>query len=299
MGASRRSLALVGLEFLLLVAAGALVCEPAHAWGHAGHYAVGAVADRLIDERTAAAVAALLREDRDRHGEPSGRHTLAAVASWPDEIRGSAADHPRWHFDNRPACGGEMGGVSGWCPGGECASAAMERNLEALSDRGRSPRERNEALKWVVHLAGDMHQPLHEAGYAEGGNQIRLARAHRAQEHAPANLHALWDTRLVELALHVEEGKVPGRSVRRLEQKARAFDAAKVDALPSRWAEESNELARSVALARGGESCAIHAGSGPFALPSDYVRIAVPVVDERLALAGARLAHLLERALGQ
>jgi hypothetical protein len=281
-----------------LAAALLFACGLAHAWGHQGHFAVGAVADRMLDAPAAAAVEELLRDDWGRNGEPSGRRTLAAVASWPDEIRGSAADHPRWHFDNRPSCGGpgERHGASGWCPGGDCASAALERNLELLTDARRGTRERGEALKWVVHLVGDLHQPLHEAGYAEGGNLIHLARAHRRQEHAPANLHALWDTRLVELALHVEDGRIPGRSLHRLAQRAREFDGSLVDAPASRWAEESNELARRVALGWEGESCGIHAGARPLSPSPAYIEAATPVVEERLALAGARLARVLNRA---
>jgi hypothetical protein len=252
----------------------------------------------MLSRRARAVVAELLQDDLDRDGQPSGRHTLAQVAGWPDEIRGTAADHPHWHYDNRPVC--DEGRERSWCAQGECATAQLQANLDIVADTGRSRAERNAALKWVVHLVGDLHQPLHEVGFAEGGNRIHLARAHRRHEHSPPSLHAYWDTRLVDLVLHTEDGRVPDRSLRRLEAVARSLPAERTGAPEETWAGESNALARSIALGWEGESCALaHTDGAPLTLSSDYVRSALPVVQDQLALAGARLAVLLDRALGQ
>jgi len=274
------------------------------AWGPVGHQAVGAVADRLLTPATQAAVAELLADDRDRDGKPSGRRSLAEIAGWADEIRGEAGDHPHWHFDNQPVCQRNRP-ASSWCAQGECASAEISAQLAILADRKRSRSERNEALKWVAHLAGDLHQPLHAADFAEGGNLIHLTPHGRPQRSHSSrrgeSLHAFWDTRLVTLALHPSRGTIPARSMKRLMQEAQAEDPAMLSKSPNQWAAESNELARSFALNIEGIDCNLeHARRFPVVtLSDDYVAAAKKIVEQRLALAGARLAFVLNQALGE
>jgi hypothetical protein len=272
----------------------------AQAWGPVGHEAVGAVADELLSRRAHAVVAELLQDDLDRNGQPSGRRTLAEVASWPDEIRGTDADRPHWHYDNRPVC--EGGRETAWCRQGECATAQLQANLDILADAGRSRAERNVALKWVVHLVGDMHQPLHEADLAEGGNRIHVSARGRAHgRHEGGSLHAYWDTRLVTLALHAQDGEISASAMRRLIANAQALDPARVAAPPEAWAEESARIAREFALRVDGVSCELpRGGHGTLAtveLPQEYVRQARGIVEERLELAGARLAAVLNARL--
>ena len=76
------------------------------------------------------------------------------------------------------------------CPGGNCASVQLERQLTILADRSQATKTRNKALKWIVHLVGDIHQPLHAADNADrGGNSVLVRGA--------ANLHAAWDVAIV------------------------------------------------------------------------------------------------------
>jgi hypothetical protein len=280
------------------------VGDVASAWGPVGHRAVGAVADELLTPATQFAIAQLLADDRDRDGRPSGRRNLADVADWADEIRGEPGDHPRWHFDNQPMCQRDRPAGS-WCAQGECASAQISAQLAILTDRQRSARERNEALKWIVHLAGDLHQPLHATDFAEGGNLIHLAAPGRPQRgrgnRRGESLHAFWDTRLVTLALHPSRGSIPARSLQRLLQQAKGVEPALLAKAPQAWAAESNELARDYALKIDGIGCNLEQ-SRQFpvvTLPSDYVADAKKIVEQRLALAGARLAFVLNRALGE
>jgi len=276
----------------------------AAAWGPVGHRAVGAVADQLLSPSAQAAVTELLADDRDRDGRPSDRHTLADVANWADEIRGGPDDHPRWHYDDMPICE-RTGGAPTWCARGECASAQLTAMLAVLADRHRSRAERNEALKWVVHLAGDLHQPLHAADLAQGGNKIHVAPYGRAQESGHPHgetLHAFWDSRLVTLALRPRDGTIAPGSLQRLLDLAREEDPATVAASPAQWAAESNEIARSFALNIEGIGCDAPAGRGAaptVTLSRAYVTRAKQIVEDRLALAGARLAHVLNEALAE
>lgn len=284
--------------WLLLLA---LLPGVAAAWGPAGHRAVGAVADDLLTPATRSVVDDLLADDRDRDGRPSGRRHLAQIADWADEIRGLPGDHPHWHYDNQPVCASPAPETA-WCPQGDCASAAIEAQLAVLADRRRSREERAVALKWVVHLAGDLHQPLHVADLAAGGNRIRVAPQGPSggAERRDESLHAFWDNHLVNLALHATHGEVPTRSLQALERRARGFSPAEVAAPPAQWAAESHELARDVALRVEGIDC----GRGDpgkeieVVLDDAYVANGRRVVEQRLALAGARLAATLNRTLG-
>jgi len=288
----------------------ALAVTPAAAWGPVGHRAVGAIADELLSPAAQAAVAGLLADDRDRDGRPSRRHTLAEVANWADEIRRGPADHPRWHYDDMPVCE-RAGSPSSWCARGECASAKEAEQLALLADARRSRTERNEALKWVVHLTADLHQPLHAADLAQGGNKILVAPYGRSRQRpsTPASgheheesLHAFWDTRLVTLALHPHAGQIPAASLQRLLELARAQDPALVAASPGQWAAESNEIARSFALNIEGIGCDAPAEADALPvvnLSRAYVTRGKQIVEDRLALAGARLAHVLDEAFAE
>jgi hypothetical protein len=279
------------LAFTLLVAA-----DAALAWGPVGHRAIGAVADDLLTPAARAAVAELMVDDRDRDDKPSGRHTLADVASWPDEIRGGPADRPHWHYDNRPICA-DPGRP--WCNQGDCATGEIPQLLAIVGDRSRPRRERNEALKWIVHLVGDIHMPLHAADFAQGGGLIHVRRHGPTQE--TETLHYYWDVTLVAMVLHPHDGVVPVSAQKKLEDRARAEDPALVAAAPDAWSAESNALARSVALDISGIGCDIGADARhyPTVNPTPrYIRRAKPVVEERLALAGARLAYVLNQRLG-
>ncbi len=310
---------LAGAALLATLAlATALLPASAGAWGPAGHQAVGAIADRLLTPGAQDAVEALLADDRDSRGRYSGRRTLAEVADWADEIRGGPGDQPHWHYDNRPICGAGADADAGsalWCPQGDCASARLPALLAVLADDGRSRAERNVALKWVVHLVGDLHQPLHAADLAEGGNRIRVApygysSRHRGEGRSGGgrpgrngeSLHAFWDSHLVNLDLHPEDGRIAHAALDDLLRQARGFDAGRIAAPPARWAEESNRIAREFALAVDGVDCAqrdaLDAGDGPrVTLSRAYVAQGRRIVEERLVLAGARLARVLNQAL--
>jgi nuclease S1 len=191
----------------------AVLQQAAAAWGPLGHRAVGAVADALLTPGARAEVARLLADDRGRDGRPSGRTTLAEASLWPDEIRGTAADRPTWHYDNMPVCGA-IPSDRAWCAEQQCASARLEALLAQLADRSRPPAERRDALKWIAHLVGDLHQPLHAADYAQGGNLIHVELAGRSSS-TPWTLHAAWDVRLVAYALHAGTAQRPPESARR------------------------------------------------------------------------------------
>lgn len=266
----------------------------AWAWGPQGHRTVGAIADRLLTGPARAALAQLLAGDLDKFGGPSGRTTLEAVSVWADEISGTPAARPAWHYDDAPVCGSAP--KARYCPDGQCNSEQLKRLIALLEDRRAAPRERNEALKWIVHLVADLHQPLHAAdNHDRGGNLVRVALA-GVRTRGRENLHRAWDTDLVKPALHARNRQQPPADIDELAEQARSLAADAGQGSPDSWALESNNLARNVAYHYPGFAC----GSVPQSievLDPAYQRDAELIVRGRLLLAGARLGALLNGVL--
>jgi S1/P1 Nuclease len=286
----------IGASLVSLALCAALSAAPAAwAWGPQGHRTVGAIADRLLTPAASRAVAELLASDLDRFGNPSGRSTLESVSVWADEIRGTPADEPRWHYDDIPVCGTPPPREE-YCPGDRCNSAQLERLIPVLADRHADLRTRNEALKWIVHLVGDLHQPLHAADNDDaGGNRVAVALA-GLHTRGRESLHRAWDGDLVQLALGTRDRQRPPPDIDALARDARALSATTGQGTPASWAEESNQLARTVAYHYPGFSCGRTAGD-IVVLDRLYLHAAQTVVRERLLLAGGRLAKLLNDLL--
>lgn len=271
-----------------------LTAPAALAWGPQGHRTIGAIADRLLTPGAHAAVLRLLEDDRDKFGEPSGRTTLESVSEWADELHGTEAARPSWHYDDVPICGSEE--KARYCRDGQCNTEQLERLIGVLGDTRAAARERNEALKWVVHLVGDIHQPLHAADNRDrGGNLVPVA-LEGVRTRGRENLHRAWDNDLVQLALHARNRQQPPRDIDALADEAANLEREVGQGTPDSWARESNNLARNVAYHYPGFACN-SLPAGIVVLDAAYLDDAGVVVRERLLLAGARLANLLNRTL--
>lgn len=270
-------------------------CAPlAAAWGPQGHRTVGAIADRLLTPPARAAVQQLLAGDLDKFGHASGRSTLEAVSDWADEIRGTPADRPRWHYDDIPVCG--RAPRDSYCPGAQCNTAQLERQSALLRDARAPLRERNEALKWLVHLVADIHQPLHAAdNHDHGGNDVPVVLA-GVRTRGRESLHRAWDNDLVKLALHARNRQQPPANIAALALEARNLAGDAGQGSPDSWAFESNNLARNVAYTYPGFACNI-VPQGIVMLDAAYQQQAEAIVRERLLLAGARLAAVVNQTL--
>ncbi|MBV9317295.1 MAG: S1/P1 nuclease [Gammaproteobacteria bacterium] len=271
-----------------------LAAYSAFAWGPQGHRTIGAIADRLLTPAAHAAVLEILADDRDKFDNPSLRSTLESVSDWADEVRGTAADRPAWHYDDAPVCG--AGDKARYCPDGQCNSAQLKRLITVLSDAHAAARERDEALKWIVHLLGDIHQPLHAADNGDqGGNLVRVA-LEGVHTRGRASLHKVWDNDLVQLALHARNRQRPPPDIDALAAEAANLGREVGQGTPESWARESNNLARNVAYRYPGFACN-RVPPGIVVLDVAYLDDAELVVRERLLLAGARLATLLNSIL--
>jgi hypothetical protein len=263
-------------SLLATLAAGA---APAAAWGSEGHQAVGYVAERFL-------TAAALGEVR-RLVAPAG---LPQVASWADEIRTSRRYTGPWHFvDTEITAAGYVPAVD--CPQGNCAIDAIARYAARMADRSLPLAERQEALKFVVHFVGDVHQPLHACDDKDrGGNEVKV----RLAGSDAANLHAVWDVATIA-ALGPDAPGVGAGLVTAARGLTPAARAELARGGPVDWAAESWRICRDEIYARmeGGTLPPGGTGTTVIDLPDDYAAQYAGIARDRLLRAGLRLAALL------
>ena len=238
------------------------MASAAHAWGNQGHQVVALIAQAQLTPKARTEVDRLLAQ------EPG--ETLASISTWADEHRNQTT--AGWHYVNFPrdAC---QYVPERDCPDGNCVVGAIQRHLEVLASTGPDDK-RLSALKYLVHFVGDVHQPLH-AGYLDdkGGNMYQLQAFKRG-----SNLHAVWDTGLIKNLNQSSDG---------LAERLSKGSAATV----------ASNLSPGVAAE---ESCRIVASDGYYParkLGQDYVDRFTPVAEQRIRIAGDRLAGILNRSL--
>jgi hypothetical protein len=168
------------------------------------------------------------------------------------------------------------------CPNGDCVIAKTEYFLGVLRDPKADRAAKVEALKFVVHFAGDMHQPLHDEDNGDKGGNDR----HVVFDGKPDNLHWIWDTGLLE-----DINRNPEALATELESKITPQERAEWDkGSIEDWVLEGHRLAQSVAYG--------DLGSGDnAAITSAYEQQADPVIETQLEKAGVRLACLLDESL--
>ena len=176
---------------ITLVLAFLLVPQPAHAWGRLGHRLVAALAWDELTPQVRARITELLAGEADP--------TLPGIANWADELREHDPDlgkrSSRWHYVNiaEDDCHYD---AAKHCKGGDCVVEAIRAQTAILADASRSRAERLQALKFVVHFVGDVHQPLHAGfGHDKGGNDFQVQFDGRG-----TNLHSLWDSGMLSAA---------------------------------------------------------------------------------------------------
>ena len=171
----------------------ALLCAPANlfAWGVVGHRAVARIAENHLSSSARREIARLL-----------GTETMPLVSTWSDEIRSDPfyASTGPWHYVN-VTTGLDFAAFTAQLNAMPVpavptnAYQALLQVRQTLKDPKKTDAEKVVALKFLVHLVGDVHQPLH-VGHAEdkGGNDVKVT--WRSKDET--NLHSIWDTALVE-----------------------------------------------------------------------------------------------------
>lgn len=281
---------------------------PAFGWSAAGHMVIGAIAWEDLSAGTQKKVQAILRcHPEFSKWESSYREQKIPVdfseycfmraCVWPDEIRRrshSDYDHPHWHYVNYPL----------HAPGFEPAPRphpeddviyGMETSCGKISQA--SGEEQAVYLSWLLHLAGDIHQPLHCVAFFspefpqgdKGGNSFYVIPG-----KAPISLHSFWD-QLLGTSSRPPQARNYALKIR--SHHWRLFQRSlKRDKTPEAWALRQRDVALRQAYLSGR---LVPAASREQAtrLPAFYAKEAKAVAEKQAALAGYRLADMIRHCL--
>lgn len=297
MTAERRSLAL-----LCVLAAALSVGSRAHAWGDEGHEVIALVAEHELEPQVRARVRALLAGDDSRLCTLD----IAHEATWADKYRDSDRDGARhryeatrrWHYvdielhsgELDRSCRGRPAGMRGspasTGPARDCIVDKIDDFRAELRDPGTEPRERLLALQFLLHLVGDLHQPLHAADDGDQGGNRDIVSAPGLGMHS---LHHDWDSEFV-----ARLGAGPEEIARRLlagisDEQRRQWSRGST----GEWALESFSVAKRHAYGL----LPAPSTRGHYELRETYVLDAIDVTAQQLSKAGVRLAFVLNQAL--
>jgi nuclease S1 len=324
----KRSSAL--LAIVLWLSAGG---SDALAWGCDGHRAVVFIAERLLAPDSVAAARSLLTASPVDPGlrrfcEPFPGDPLVDDALWADDYRSVDPSTFGWHFINVPrAVTLSNANERAYCPGRNCVVDAIAAQYRALISSA-DPRVRANALRFLVHFIGDLHQPLHATTNGDrGGNCVPVTYYGRMpqesettpQEFSP-NLHGVWDSNTIRTFMSArglrDAGALADYIVTHHRLPAAVGRQAATRAVATRWARDSHTAGEAVVYAKlpvrvGLEpasattlsSCAdnhdvVHRMLAKrIVIGSVYEDATIPVILAQLRIAGIRLAAALEAAL--
>jgi hypothetical protein len=291
-----------------------ILTRTASAWNSAGHMMIAAVAYEKLTPAAHARVSSLLQLNPDyprwvARASRAERDEVAFVmaATWPDEIKSERdyqndgdrpfgpdtarnigyADHLQhryWHFIDVPFSTDHTRLAPPAVPNAQTQIALFRKTLASSN---ASDALKSYDLVWLLHLVGDVHQPLHTTSRFThwqpdgdaGGNRVALC-----QRPCRNELHAFWD-------------EVPGTEKNPMVAIRRAAHLPRTDARVAAIDDERQWIRESFSIAQNSVYIPpIGNGPGPYFIDGPYRSIAHRVTGDRLALAGARLAHVLNEA---
>ncbi|HET7816012.1 MAG TPA: S1/P1 nuclease [Sphingomicrobium sp.] len=256
--------------FVAATAAATLLApSPAHAWGKTGHRVVASIADAHLSGLARAHIRELL----------GGAETLDEAANWPDEMRSDP--HPFWQKTSTPWHYVTVNGITyDQAPPEGDALQALTFFRRLLQDPKSSLADRQLALRFIVHIVGDLHQPLHVGKCCDrGGNDVKVKWFGR-----DTNLHAVWDTAIVD-----EQQLSFTEMTAKLQRHTSSKDVvAWWTANPRDWIAESAQLRDTLYPGPNPKDASL-----PPELSYAYVYKFNSVVELRLKQAGVRLAAYL------
>lgn len=274
-----------------LVTLGVLAACVAHAWIDTGHMVVSAIAEKELRPDVRSQVARLLKiggDDRTRD--------ILGAACWADDTK--TAENGPWHYINyhfRPD-----GTAAENKPLAENVVWAIEKFEGVLRDRARTEVERADALRYLIHFVGDVHQPFHAIAQDSeahptgdrGGNDFVFDEFPLAGFNV-RNLHFLWD---IGGGLYgatprpIADRSTVDQLADRLRREVGRAQLPELSAkTPMAWSIESMTIAQSV-----GYSLPEHVRPG-----DSYLAMVRFISERRLAVAGYRLGDMLNRILAQ
>jgi hypothetical protein len=311
-GAARPDYTGVMPHFLRALLATALLAAPAWTWGPAGHHIVATMAWERLSPDVKARVTKLLLD---------GKFTMAQVSTCPDALRSNPKypirpedqyclevapanpDSGPWHYIDITVPTAEKG-LDAYCPKGACVTAKIKDFRDVLRN-SNDDAKRREALMYLIHFVGDMHQPLHcaERSCDQGGNQEHVNVTLKSGVQPGHTLHRAWDEDLVVKMMEDAGWVGDEAAVRALLAQIKPDRAAKwARATIDEIAWEGWEIAKSDVYKNIPKynycDPDVKANPTPASdLSASYEKEGEKVVHEQLMKAAVRLADLLEKTL--
>lgn len=293
---SRRALLRLGVLLFMI----GLVCTPAAAWGDEGHHVIAMIAAQHLSQAAETEINAILGNNLQglcNFHPVTVSDKLVCIALWPDDSRFTT--HPEtynWHFVDIPLANNtysphDCDPQPGEEEKGMCGFVGLEHSLKILRKEITDPKiTRAQALMFVVHIVGDLHQPLHTVLDGLGGN------FHPAKYfNIWSQMHKVWDTKIIGTRM-MKLGKDEKKYAEWLNAQMNASGFGSfTQADPVVWVNNAHgkaiEDAYKLKFIDG-------KASGKPSLQINYYNHNVDVVEQQLKLAGARLARILNEALG-
>ncbi len=322
---SRRSMR-GGVRLWVLGAAFFLLLSPVRVWpwGCEGHQAVAMIAEKHMTSHALEMANKLLqREPIDpalpRYCVSQGLDLMADSATWADDLRSLRPEASPWHYIDIPR-GAPRSAIAESCPASVgCVTSAIEHQIELLRSDATDARVRADALRFVIHFVGDLHQPLHCVSNNDmGGNCVPIdffgnapVEKNPQYESYTPNLHALWDSGIIQRMKGVDSVAQWAASLdQRFSSHVGHWEKQGINV--EAWAWESHESADSVVYAKlpvavpvekpvAVKSCGDdnHVSTRMLKLheqvSQQYVDAVAPTINEQIAKAGVRLAMVLNQ----
>ena len=210
-------------------------------------------------------------------------YDYGAGCVWPDVIKQVERRETRpWHYINSPP--GKDVITPETCPEKGCIMRAYEEQLNLL--RKGNDAKKKDAVRFIGHFIADIHQPMHAGfGYDRGGND-HLLTLHGKKK---SNMHSIWDGQILEFLYKKQGKKVVHKKIEKLAEKYKRSLHYSDDVYP--WINETRRLAVSDSVR--------YLDNRIQNVDEAYLKKHGPIVIDRLALAIARLAILLEAELSE
>ena len=285
---------MISIRTIIAGATALAAASPAPAYWEYGHQTVARIAQANVSPHTRDAVRRLLARSALLDTPACPATTIEEASVWADCVKPlKGADGKRrfdyaydWHFQDVDVCAPFS--LMPACKDGNCVSAQIDRDVSVLKNRGATPKQRVEALVFLIHFVGDLHQPLHAGDRGDkGGNDVSA----RYGIYAPKrfNLHSIWDGPLAERAITSGPSLVRRYPVA---ERRRIAAGTVTDWSREAWAVSRRYVYGSVA---GGDGCGAPIRSAT--LDDATVARLVPIARLEVERGGLRLAKLLDAAL--
>ena len=294
-----------------------LAVSPAFGWWCEGHEVVALIAEKHLNPEALAAVNQLLRDnpsDVPRACADPTTDLMALASTWADDVK-STENTAFWHYLDIPR-GLKKGDPETYCEpigpsnnGGQrpgCVLSALRYAVNVLHSKDESPNEKAKALRYLIHLVGDLHQPLHTTSNNDRGGNCTPVQFY--DNPKIANLHSVWDGMILNRDLTARNEDIL-KLAADLDQHYQSGRAGWIKNAPQfdKWAWESHVLADKIVYddlnpdppiekIDPKADCKVVAdgfGALHIKLADEYQSATVPVMEEQLAKAGYRLAAIL------